>query len=459
MPLHNPFAKKQAKPPNFNDVPLEDYPPAQETLPGYTPPAWLVRANAPWYRRAEHSKRVWIVAVCFVLFAIALGVGVGYNLTKKPKTVPTDVGPGVWTLAATECESVNFVLYMDQADEINYVYVRGSLSNGTIWANTNSSQIPAMQFAFPHSATWQPSLSSKITAVCLPGTSNSSEVSLHFYYVTTVYTDPYHGTFGNLLIENILTFPLPPASLPTAAPALTQQMIHNLTVPMPTLNAPTQGSDASLAAITYPVSPSSSDLGIKLYFFSPSGGNYPSTIMEMTWTSSANWTTPVQVSEKGKLTRGVGTPLAVTSVPSPLAIYVFYLNYENNLAEISYVNGAWLPEHLLAQPSFDNGSSIIFDRASGGHMTASLESATPLSIRLAVIAAKPSHRPIYVLASNTGSGGRVDTIGPVNLLPNFPDALLYPGLVAASSKNNLYYILRDNVGKSIDAAVFTGSTN
>lgn len=64
-------------------------------------------------------------------------------------------------------------------------------------------------------------------------------------------------------------------------------------------------------------------------------------------------------------------------------------------------------------------------------MTASLESATPLSIRLAVIAAKPSHRPIYVLASNTGSGGRVDTIGPVNLLPNFPDALLYPGLVAA----------------------------
>lgn len=68
--------------------------------------------------------------------------------------------------------------------------------------------------------------------------------------------------------------------------------------------------------------------------------------MEMTWTSSANWTTPVQVSEKGKLTRGVGTPLAVTSVPSPLAIYVFYLNYENNLAEISYVNGAWLPGML-----------------------------------------------------------------------------------------------------------------
>lgn len=457
MPLHNPFAKKQAKPPNFNDIPLEDYPPAPEPLPGYTPPAWLVRANAPWYKHAERSKRVWLVVFCFVLLAIALGVGVGYNLTKKKHRPPTDAGPGIWSLAATECESVSFVLYMDQIDGLDYVYLRGSLNSGRIWGNTNSSQIPAMQFPLPHNSTWEPRDPSSITAVCIPDASNSSSISLRFYYIASYYINFYSGIPGYLLIENILTFPLPPASLPTTPPAFTQRMIHNLTALVWDDMAPSP-ADTPLAAITYPASTNSSDLGIKLYFFSP-GGTSASNIVEMTWTSSANWTVPVQISENGMLTSGVGTALAVTAVPSPLAIYVFYLNREDNLAEISYVNGTWLPEQLFTQPSFDKGTSIIFDRSSGGHMAATIETVAPLNIRLAVIAANPSHRPTYVIANSTGKTGRIDTIGPVNLLPDFPDAILYPGLIAASSKKNLYYILRDDAGKSVDATVFTGTIN
>lgn len=62
----------------------------------------------------------------------------------------------------------------------------------------------------------------------------------------------------------------------------------------------------------------------------------------------------MQISENGMLTSGVGTALAVTAVPSPLAIYVFYLNREDNLAEISYVNGTWLPGIFYPLPSTSN---------------------------------------------------------------------------------------------------------
>jgi hypothetical protein len=144
-------------------------------------------------------------------------------------------------------------------------------------------------------------------------------------------------------VENTLTIPLPPSNLPLSLPALTQRKIHNLTLQ-------TSGNFnpglTSLAVTTFPTSSKTIDVGIKLYFLATTGvkGSQRCNIMELTWTEDADWSiVATQISETGRPALNVGVALTVTAVMSPLEIYVFYIDSDENLAGVAYIDGTWLP--------------------------------------------------------------------------------------------------------------------
>jgi hypothetical protein len=176
---HNHKSKRKAtsKPPAYPDIPLQDFPPApqaEEELPGYSPPAWLVRAQKPPFKRLQ--RRIFCFALGLIVLAIVLGVTVGWKLRASKASPPlggADAEPVVFALAAAECESVSLVLYKDYQ---NWIYVRGFLNNGSIWPNTNSSQIPAMKIPVPMETTLSPMPWSNLTAVCLSSKNGTNEV-------------------------------------------------------------------------------------------------------------------------------------------------------------------------------------------------------------------------------------------------------------------------------------------